>query len=655
VDGPARAPAVPMRTVFARFWPYTKGHRAMLALGTILILIGVPLETVAIWLFRLLVDEVLQPADFGAFPRIAADYVGLTIVMGVVSFAAGQTMTRVSQSFLLSLRTHVFRYLHTLSMDFFEQRRLGDLLSRVNGDVSAIESLVLSGVSTAISSGLRVIVYGAMLFVVNPPLAATAIIVTPLLWLIGRLFSRRLKAVSRESRHRYGALSSVAEESLSTVSLVQAYNRQADEVRRYEVEGRAVLRAGLTSSRLRGLYSPFVGLVELAGLLLVIGYGTWQLSHHVMTLGGLLVFMAYFAQMYGPLKGLGSLSNSLYSASAGAERILEVLDAEPSVAERPNALPLQRVDGVVEFRDVSFSYPGRDKLVLDRVSFTARPGQLVAVVGRSGSGKTTLGKLLLRFYDPTSGSVCVDGNDLTDVRLNDVREQIAVVMQETLVMDGTIRENILWGRSDATGEQLDRAVREADVDTVIADLPDGLETRVGYRGRRLSGGQRQRVAIARAMIRDAPVLLLDEPGTGLDAAAEQRVMEPLHRLMGGRTTILISHNLLAVKDAALILVLDQGRVVEAGTHQELYARGGHYFRLYMAQHAFDPDAAPQVPAYPQMPVYPAQPYPVQPYPVQPYPAQPHPRGPLPPAAPAARRPSLFPSTRIPVPGANPLG
>jgi ABC-type multidrug transport system fused ATPase/permease subunit len=477
----------------------------------------------------------------------------------------------------------VFAHLQTLSMDFFDSRPLGDLLSRVGNDVSAIEALVLTGVSTAISAGLRVGVYAVMLFVVDPTLAASALVVSPLLWVINRFFSRRLKAASRANRHQVGALSSIAEENLSSVALVQAYNRQDEEVARFRAEGANVVRTALRSSRLRGIYSPFVELVELCGLMLVIGFGTWQLGHHQITLGSLLVFMAYFAQMYSPLQGLGQLSNSFYSASAGAERIIEILDARPSVHDSPTAASVATATGTVQFRDVWFHYPGRQAPALRGVSFTAHPGQLVAIVGRSGSGKSTVGKLLLRFYDPTTGSITLDHHDLRDLQLADLRRHVAMLMQETLVADGTVLDNLIWGHPDATPADIARAVTASDVDTVINDLPDGLHSRIGYRGRRLSGGQRQRIAIGRAMIRDAPVLLLDEPATGLDPIAEQRIMAPLRRLMSGRTTILISHNLLAARDADLILVLEAGQIVESGTHRQLLARKGHYHRLYLTQ------------------------------------------------------------------------
>jgi ATP-binding cassette subfamily B protein len=544
-------------------------------------------------MFKILVDEVLQPADFTAFPPIAATYLGLALAMAVVGFASNLILTWVSETFELSLRTQLFDHLHTLSMDFFERRRLGDILNRVSSDVSAIEALVLSGVTSATSAGLRLIVFGTMLFVINPPLTATALVVSPFIWVAVRVFSGRLKAASRLSRWQYGQLASIAEESLSTVALVQAYHQQGEEVRRFEEEGRRVRRTGMWSARLHGAYRPALELVELCALLLVVGYGTWQLGHQMTTLGGLLVFLAYLSQLYSPLKELGQLSNTYYTASAGGERIIEIFDAHPNVTESPDPEPLDQATGVIEFRDVSFTYPGRDRPAVQHVSFTARPGQVIAIVGRSGSGKSTLGKLLLRFYDPTSGAIHLDGHDLRALRLDDLRRNVALVMQETLVTDGTILDNIRWGRPDATDDDVARAVAASDIDTMLADLPDGLQTRIGYRGRQLSGGQRQRVAVARAMVRDAPVLLLDEPATGLDTAAEQRIMQPLHRLMGGRTTVLISHDLGSVRNADLILVIDSGQVVESGTHTDLVTSGGLYHEMWLGL-----DSAPDRPGQP---------------------------------------------------------
>ena len=312
----------------------------------------------------------------------------------------------------------------------------------------------------------------------------------------------------------------------------------------------------------------------------MIGVGAYELSQGRLTIGGLLVFLVYLSQLYRPIRGLSSLLNSFYSASAGAERIIEYLDQEPSVEDKPGARPVYGARGYVELDSVSFSYPGAEKPALEDVSLRVSSGEVLALVGPSGSGKSTLARLLLRFYDPDAGEIRLDGHDIRDLTLRSLRENVTMLLQETLVFDGTARENIAYGKPGSTEEEIVRAARAADAHDFIMALPSGYDTVVGQKGRLLSGGQRQRIAIARAMIRDAPVLVLDEPTTGLDAESSRRVMEPLRRLMEGRTTIVISHNLLTVREATEILVLQSGRVAERGAHQELLERNGAYAHLY---------------------------------------------------------------------------
>jgi len=576
----AVAPTLALREIFRRFAPYARPYRWWFGIVLIFIVLAAVAETATIWLFKVVVDEVLVPRDFGPFWWIAGLYVAITLGAGLVAFADDYLSTWVGERFLLALRTDVFRHLHGLSMDFFERRRLGDLLSRLTGDVAAIESFALSGVADAMASVLRLAFFVSALLYIRWDLALVSLVVAPLFYVVARRFSKLIKGASREKRRRSGSISAVAEESLSNAALVQATNRQDTEVERFHREGLGAFAAQMASTRLNALFTPIIDLIELLGGLVVIGLGTYELARGRLTLGELLAFLTFLTQLYGPIRGLSRLSNLFFSASASAERIAEVLVERPAVPDRPDARPTGRARGTLAFTEVGFRYPGADHDVLRDVSFAVEPGQTAALVGASGAGKSTLAKLALRFYDPTEGAVSLDGTDLRELRLHDLRENVTVLLQETLVFHGTIEENIAYGRRDATRQDIVGAARAADAHEFITALPDGYETVVGQRGRRLSGGQRQRVAIARAMIRDAPVLILDEPTTGLDAESAERVLEPLRRLMEGRATIVISHNLLTVREADLIVVLDGGRVVQRGGHDELLAAGGAYERLY---------------------------------------------------------------------------
>ena len=576
----AAAPQAQMREVFRRFWPDARPFRRWIPVLLALIALGTAAATVEIWLFKLVVDEVLVPGALEPMLWIALAYLGLTLLNGLIDFADDYLSTWMAERFILNLRVRLLGHLHRLSLDFLDRRRLGDLLSRITSDVQAIEGFVLSGVTDGLAALLRILFFGGALFYLEWRLALVAIVVIPLFYVVGRAFSRLIKHASRERSRRVGSLSSLAEETLANAALVQALNRQETEIGRFRRENEGVINAELASVRIRGLFTPIVNLIEILGVLVVLVLGTIAVADGALSIGGLLVFVAYLSQLLEPVRELGSLANSMFRALAGAERVLELLDEEPRVVDRPGARRLSRARGAVELDGVDFTYEGAEEPALRGVSLTAAPGETIALVGPSGAGKSTVAKLLLRFHDPGGGAVRLDGHDVRDLQLASLRDNVTVLLQEALVLHGTIRENIAIGREDADEAEIELALMRAHASEFVAALPDGLDTDVGERGRRLSGGQRQRLAIARALIAEAPVLVLDEPSTGLDAEARDALIEPLRALMRDRTTIVISHDLLTTRDADRIVVLDGGRVVETGTHTHLVSSGGLYARLW---------------------------------------------------------------------------
>ncbi|MFF5210241.1 ABC transporter ATP-binding protein [Streptosporangium sp. NPDC000396] len=549
-----------IREIFRRFWPYTRGVRALFMAGVALAIVAAVCEVGAIWLFGLITDEVLSRRDLGAFWIPALIWLGLSVVAGLVSFAGAYATALGAQRFLLRLRDEVFSHVQTLTPDFFDNRRLGDLMARLTDDIEAIEELVGSGLVRLLTTIASVIFFAGAAFYIRWDLALVTFAMIPVFLFVSKGFASKFRGAAARERLSNGAMNSVIEESLANQSLVQAYNRQETEAGRLHAEGSIWLRANMAQAWLSALYGPVVQVIETICLLVIIGFGAWEIAAGRLTIGGLLAFAAYLAYLYPAVQNLGQIALTVSEAAAGSDRVIEILRARPAVTDRDTAAPMtSRSRGQIDFVGVDFTYPNRTSPTLRNLSFSVGPGELVVCTGPSGAGKSTLTKLLLRFYDPTAGQILLDGVDIRDLPHRALRDNITVLQQENLLFSGTVRDNIAYGRPGATMDDVVRAAVMADVHAFIGTLPQGYDTPIGQRGRLMSGGQRQRIAIARAILRDAPVLVLDEPMTGLDSSTAARIMEPLRRLMSGRTTILITHDLRLIPETAHTIVLGAPR------------------------------------------------------------------------------------------------
>ncbi|MGD0553848.1 MAG: ABC transporter ATP-binding protein [Streptosporangiaceae bacterium] len=541
-----------------RFWGYTRGDRRKLVLGGLgtLIVAGCELATVA--LFDMMTNRVLARGHLAGFWGPAAWWLGVVSVAAVAMFFGEYLSTLAAERFALRLRDDVFAHAQRLPPDYFDRQQQGDLMVRLTGDVATIEGVAASGVAGLVTSAISAALFAAAAFLLSWRLAIVSCAVTPVFWLASRGFSAKFQRAAELERELTGRLTNTIEESLSNQALIQAFNQQTGEFRRLHAEGASWLGARMRQVRLGAVYAPFIYVVETVCVLTVFGFGAWQVSTGALTLGGLLAFAVLLAYLYSPVQGISGYRLAKSEAAESVARVTEILDAEPPVSDGTAIRAGLRSRGTVAFDDVWFGYEGPP--VLRGLSFVATPGHPMAVVGPSGSGKSTIAKLLLRFYDPDAGRVLLDGVDIKDMSLRALRHNITLLSQENLLFTGTIGENIGYGRRGATSSDIVTAARRAGAHEFITGLPEGYDTQV--RGR-LSGGQRQRIAIARAILRDSPLLVLDEPTAGLSQADARRVMGLLAPVIENRTTIVITHDLAIAAEADEVVRLGSRPVAAA--------------------------------------------------------------------------------------------
>ncbi|MCH1865170.1 ABC transporter ATP-binding protein [Nocardioides sp. CFH 31398] len=550
----AQARGMTIVEVVRRFWPRLRPLRGWLALGLLLLLAAPAIATVEILLFSRLVDDVLVPADWRPLLWLAAAYVGLNLLSAVVDGCDDYLSTWVSQRFLVGLRRDAFAHVLAMPSHALDRRRLGDTMARLTSDIGSVERFMVGQLTAGLGALATLLFYVGALLWLQWELALASFVVVPLFWWVSKRFATLTREISRERRRRGGSLSSLTEENLANAALVQTYGREEQAVASYHRQNRAIAHAELAGSRIRALFLPLVDLAELLGILLVVGLGVWALATDRLTLGGLLAFLTLLSSCYRPIRELSDLLPSLYSATAGVERVVELLD-EPLASDRPGARDVVVRRGEVELRGVRATYPPDPTLpaprtprpVLDGFDLHLRPGERVALVGPSGSGKSTVARLLSRHLTPEAGAVLLDGQDVADATASSVRRAVTVVLQENLLPDATVAETIAFARPDASREDVVRAAHAADAHGFVTRLPDGYDTRIGQRGRTLSGGQRQRLSLARALLHDGPVLVLDEPTTGLDPASSRRLLDAVLDGARGRTVLLLTHDPVALE------------------------------------------------------------------------------------------------------------
>jgi ATP-binding cassette subfamily B protein len=580
-----------------RFWPALRKHRGVMA-GSVLVLISeVFVRLLEPWPLSFVIDHVIAPVAPGRGPQLPgvealSDRTLITAAaLALVCFAGLRALSRylsavgfalTGNRFLTEVRDDLYRHLHALSLSFHARSRSGDLLVRVIGDVALLREVMVTALLPLLGNCL--ILTGMLLVMLwmDWRLALVAASTVPLFWLSTVHLGRRIQATAREQRRREGGLASTAAESIGAIQTVQAYSLDGIFSRAFRKVNQQSLREGVRGQRLAARLERTIDVLSALAQALVLWFGAHAVLSGRISPGELLVFLAYLRGAFQPVRNFAKYAARLAKASAAGERVLEVMDREPDVRDLPGAVEAPALRGAIRFEEVCFAYePGHP--VLERISFEVRPGQRAAIVGPSGSGKSTILRLVLRLFDPTHGRVLVDGRDLRDFTLASLRAQMGVVLEDTLLFAASVHDNIAYGRTGATPEEVVQAARLADADDFVRALPEAYASVLGERGVTLSKGQRQRLAVARAALRRAPLLLLDEPTNGLDEESEHSMLEALGRLARGRTTLLVTHELEHATRCDTILFVENGRIAERGTHAELLALGSRYAAMYRMQ------------------------------------------------------------------------
>ena len=572
-------------SIYRRVLRYYRPFLGQTILGLFLSLVGVGLNLLKPWPFKLIVDDFLRPGPAARsdwriwIPLLCLALILIQLFWGMMNWITNYLFVKIGLQALLKLRTDLYSYLQFLSLKFHDARRSSDSSFRVAYDSQSIQTIYNKGFTNIFSSVITLIGTFLIMLQLDWQLTMVSLAIVPLVVGSIYLFASRIRRESTSIQEQESAVLAQAQEGLSSIRMVHAFGREEFEVLQFQQQARQSLQANLRLTLTNVNSALVISTLMVVGTAAMYYIGSLHVLNGTLTLGSLLVFSAYLLMLYQPLESLTYTTWAMEGATAGAKRCFEVLDREDDVRDSPNAVAISSAKGAIAFQSVNFGYSG-DRHVLRDIDLRIEPNQIVGLVGGTGAGKSTLMSLVPRFYDPSTGFVMLDDRDVREITKKSLRAQIAIVLQDTLLFSTTVRENIAYGRPDATEEEIIEAARRAQADDFIRQMPDGYASTVGERGGHLSVGQRQRIGIARAFLKNAPILLLDEPTSALDPTTEAAIMETIQELMRGRTTLIATHRLATIHGLDQIIVLEHGRVVEKGRGPELIARGGTYARLY---------------------------------------------------------------------------